>query len=189
MNFKNKYLVASDNVNEDEHVRRCNEPRRLLERHQNIVVDFVAKYVIPNKCNREIAYRHHNIGEDHPLPHRLLRWLLRRRRDCCLNLEHHVVAGEGERDVPQCIKEVKSILRCVLPPQPVPHVRRCALRQRRCPRNRGIPERPGSLHFCITSHATLKICVDILVDDKTKNELEKLKNPFHFSCFHIIDKL
>lgn len=121
------HLIASDNMNENKHIGGCNEPRRLLEGHQNVVVDFVSKYIVPEKRNREVTYEDHEIGYNDPLPHGHLGGLFGRGRDGRLNLQHHVVASEGERHVPQRIEEVKSILRCVLPPQTVRYVLRCPL--------------------------------------------------------------
>jgi len=94
------YLVTANDMDDDKHVGEGNEPLRLGERHEDVLIDTTAKGPVPNECDGEVADRDNDVGDEGTLPHGLLRWLLRRGRDGSLDLQHHVVPRIRERDVP-----------------------------------------------------------------------------------------
>lgn len=122
-------------MDQDKHVSRGNEPPRLLEGKQYIVIDRVPEHVITRERNGEITNRDDNIRENHPLPHRLLRRLLRSGRNRSLDLQHDVVPGVSKRDISKGIKEIKHVGRRGLTPQAIVDVLLHALGERRGPRN------------------------------------------------------
>ena len=66
---RNAYLVATDDVDDDEHVGHGNEPSGLAEGHEDVVFNGVSKDVVADECDREVAHCHNDIGHDATLPH------------------------------------------------------------------------------------------------------------------------
>jgi hypothetical protein len=127
------YLVAADDVDDDEDVGHGDEPAGLLEGDEDVVVDGVAEDVVADEGDGEVADGDDEVGEDDALPHGLLGGLVRGGRDGGLDLQHHVVAGVGERDVAQRAEEVERLPRRRRRRLAVVHVRLPALVRRRRP--------------------------------------------------------
>lgn len=70
-------LITSNNMNNHKHVGCYDEPCRLLQGDQDVVLDFIAKSIISDEGHREIAQSDDCIGNDYPSPHKLLGWLVR----------------------------------------------------------------------------------------------------------------
>ena len=138
-------LVAPSDVQHHHEVRRGNKPPRPVDIQEDVVVDMVTVRPIADDGDREVAYRHHGVGQHHPPPHGHLGRPLLRGRNCCLNLQHHVVARVRECHSAQrveCIEDVRhfallwQMVVCVLPG----HQRRVAVAigRRNAPRNRRV---------------------------------------------------
>jgi hypothetical protein len=106
-----EHLVAADDVDGHHEVGRRDEPPRLLQADEHVGVHRVTEGVVAGEGDGEVAERDDGVGHHHPAPHGLLGRLLRGGRDGGLDLQHHVVAGVGERDGAQRVEHAEHLAR------------------------------------------------------------------------------
>lgn len=102
-----EYLIASNDMDNHEHVSHSNKPDRLLQSDEDVVINAVSKDIIAEECYREVTDGDYNVGYNNSSPHWDLGWHLRSRRDCGLNLQHNVVTCISKSHISQRIQEVE----------------------------------------------------------------------------------
>nr|GLL29757.1 exocyst complex component EXO70B1-like isoform X2 [Ipomoea trifida] len=93
--IKNRHginLIAADDVDDHHEVSSCNEPKRLLQSDQNIIVHLVPEGPVPHQGHRKVAYGVDKIRPQRPLPHGNLGGLLRGGWNGGLNFKNHRVS-------------------------------------------------------------------------------------------------
>lgn len=135
--MKNKsisHLIAPYNVNDHHQVSSSNEPRRPLQRHQNIVGNVLSEGPVADEGHREVADCIDEIGEHGPFPHRPSRRLLRRGWDGGLDFQGHRVPSVCKGDLPQCVEHSEHSIHPTRFLVPVAHARGAPLAQAAHPR-------------------------------------------------------
>jgi len=105
----NIYLIASNDMDNDEHVSHGDKPSRLLKRQKNVIGNLVAKNPVSDQGDGEVAKSDDNVGNDDTLPHWTLGGLLRGGRDGGLDFENHIVASVGKSHVPKGCEEPECL--------------------------------------------------------------------------------
>nr|GMD38537.1 hypothetical protein CK203_077047 [Ipomoea batatas] len=100
-------MVASNDVDDNKHVSSSDEPSRFLEGNEDVILNRVSKHPVSDDGHRKVAQKNDGVGHPNSLHHGFVGRLLRRGRDGGLNLQHHVVAGVGERHVSQRAEELE----------------------------------------------------------------------------------
>nr|GMD33568.1 hypothetical protein CK203_077047 [Ipomoea batatas] len=100
-------MVASNDVDDNKHVSSSDEPSGFLEGNEDVILNRVSKHPVSDDGHRKVAQKHDGVGHPNSLHHGFVGRLLRRGRDGGLNLQHHVVAGVGERHVSQGAEELE----------------------------------------------------------------------------------
>ena len=103
-----EYLVAAHEMDDDHHVGHGDQPSRLPQCYEDVVVDGVAECPVANERDGEVTERYDDVGDDDAPPHGFLGRLLGSGRNGGLDLQDHVVASVGEGDVSQCAQEVED---------------------------------------------------------------------------------
>lgn len=102
-----RYLVASNNVDDNHDVGSSNEPSGLVQSDEDVVVNGVAEHVVSRNGDGKIAEGDSHVCHNHSLPHGTLGRLLRRRRYRGLDLQNDVVSCVRKRYVSQRREEVE----------------------------------------------------------------------------------
>nr|GMD30151.1 hypothetical protein CK203_077047 [Ipomoea batatas] len=100
-------MVASNDVDDNKHVSSSDEPSGFLEGNEDVILNRVSKHPVSDDGHRKVAQKNDGVGHPNSLHHGFVGRLLRRGRDGGLNLQHHVVAGVGERHVSQGAEELE----------------------------------------------------------------------------------
>ena len=95
------YLIASDDMDDDHHVGRGDEPGRPLQRDEDVVADVAPEGPVSEERDGEVAGGGDEVRGDGALPHGRPGRLGGRRRDGGLDLQHHAVPRVRERHLPQ----------------------------------------------------------------------------------------
>lgn len=72
-----RYLITTEDMDENEYVRQGDEPSWLLQGYEDVIFDAVPKYPVPEQCNGEVADGHDDVGKDYSFPHGVLGGLFR----------------------------------------------------------------------------------------------------------------
>ena len=129
------HLVASNNMDDNKQVGCYYKPTGFLQCDKDTVSNAVPKHPVSNQSNREVAQGNNNIRKNHSFPHRSLGRLLRCGRNCCLDLQHHIVTSIGKCYIPQGAKEVEDSSSCCGSCVCILHIRLDTLMNRSCPGN------------------------------------------------------
>ncbi|KAL6350173.1 hypothetical protein AAG906_004113 [Vitis piasezkii] len=84
----------------------------LLQCYEDIISNAVPKHSVSNKRNRNVDQGNNNISNNHLFPHGSLGRLLRGGRNCCLDLQHHVVTSIDKCYITQSAKEGEDSSSC-----------------------------------------------------------------------------
>ncbi|RVW35361.1 hypothetical protein CK203_077047 [Vitis vinifera] len=76
-----------------------------LQCDEDIISNAVPKHSVSNQSNREVVQGNNNISKNHPFPHGSLGRLPRGGRNCCMDLQHHIVTSIGKCYITQGAKE------------------------------------------------------------------------------------
>lgn len=140
------YLIATDDVDNNKEVSNGNEPPRLLQGYEDIVLNFVSKNQVTNEGNGEVAQGHNSIGNQDTFPHGLLGGLFGCGRDCCLDLQNHIVACKGKGHISQRTQEVENVSRCCGCPVAVLHIWGYSFVEGSSPTNSGIAAKQDKIN-------------------------------------------
>lgn len=66
------YLITSSYMDKNKDVSSYNEPARFLKGEKDVIVNTVSKSPVTKNSNRNITKGHHNISNNHALPHGFL---------------------------------------------------------------------------------------------------------------------
>ena len=105
-------MVASNNMDDNKHVGCCYKPTWFLQCDEDIISNAVPKHSVSNQSNREVAQGNNNISKNHPFPHGSLGRLPRGGRNCCMDLQHHIVTSIGKCYITQGAKEGEDSSSC-----------------------------------------------------------------------------
>ena len=96
----------------NKHVGCCYKPTWFLQCYEDIISNAVPKHSVSNKSNWNVDQGNNNISNNHPFPHGSLGRLLRGGRNCCLDLQHHVVTSIDKCYITQSAKEGEDSSSC-----------------------------------------------------------------------------
>ena len=129
------HVVASNNMDGNKHVGCCYKPMWLLQCYEDIISNAVPKHSVSNKRNRNVDQGNNNISNNHLFPHGSLGRLLKGGRNCCLDLQHHVVPSIDKCYITQSAKEGEDSSSCGRSCVCILHVWVDTLMNRSCPGN------------------------------------------------------
>ena len=107
----------------------------LLQCYDDIISNAIPKHSVSNKRNRNVDQGNNNISNDHLFPHGSLGRLLRGGRNCCLDLQHHVVTSIDKCYITQSAKEGEDSSSCGRSCVCILHIWVDTLMNRSCPGN------------------------------------------------------